>query len=98
MITPDEVRHRNMNIQPYIKQIDHTLGSPWTEEMKAKGRRVSLRLPHSVASDSRVLCDPSDEQLASLEHAYRASGWVFKPDTKGESPAWVFEYPKGKKP
>ena len=98
MISPKDVLERNRNIKPYIEQIDKTLRSAWTEEMKAKGRRVSLRIPMPVATDAGVLEEPSAEQAAALADGYRAAGWVFKPDTKSETTVWVFEYPKGKTP
>jgi hypothetical protein len=98
MISPKDVLERNRNIKPYVAQIDEALRAPWTEEMKSKGRRVSLRIPKPLADAAGVLEVPSDEQAAALDHGYRAAGWVFKPDTKSETLVWVFEYPKGKKP
>lgn len=98
MITPKDVLARNRNVMPYEQYIDLTLRAPWTEEMKQKGRRVSLRIPKPVADECGVLEAPSPEQVDTLEHIYRAAGWVFKPDQKSETPVWVFEYPKGKTP
>ena len=97
MITPQDVWNRNINIQPYERQIDDTLGAPWTEEMKTHGRRVSLILSSHAASSGSVLTVPSDAQLERLREKYTKSGWVFHQDKKDEN-AWVFEFPKGKMP
>jgi len=97
MITPRDVLDRHRNIQPFERQIDDTLRSPWTQEMKQKGRKVSLRIPSTVANYAGVLELPSSEQLDSLERVYLSAGWSFKPDAKQED-VWVFEYPKGKTP
>jgi hypothetical protein len=97
MISPKDVLDRHRNIQPFERQIDDTLRSPWTEEMKQKGRRVSLRIPKSAAEYSGVLESPSPEQAETLERVYRSAGWSFKPDPK-QSDVWLFDYPKGKTP
>lgn len=95
MITPKDVLDRNMNPRPYEAQIDDTLRAPWTEEQKKNGRKVSLRIPKGLADGAGVLESPSREVVDCLEHAYRQSGWVFRPDSK-QADVWVFEYPKGK--
>jgi hypothetical protein len=97
MINPDEVRARNENVHPYETQIDEALSAAWTEEMKEKGRKVSLYLSASHASRCGVMPVPSSDQLAILRLKYQGAGWVFRDDTK-DSNTWVFEYPKGKKP
>lgn len=95
MITPKDVLDRNRNVLPYERQIDDVLRAPWTEEMKKKGRKVSLRIPMSVAQSAGILEVPGPDQLATLEHVYRQGGWVFQLDPKQDD-VWVFEYPKGK--
>ena len=97
MITPKDVLDRHRNVQPFERQIDDALRSPWTEEMKQKGRKVSLRIPKSAAEYSGVLECPSPEQLETLTRVYQSAGWSFKPDPK-QSDVWVFDYPKGKTP
>jgi len=97
MIKPDEVKARNENVHPYETQIDETLGAAWTEEMKQKGRKVSLYIPASFANASGVMPTPSPTQLDILRRKYQAAGWVFHDDPK-DSNTWVFEYPKGKTP
>jgi hypothetical protein len=97
MITPKDVLDRHRNVQPFERQIDDSLRSPWTEEMKQKGRKVSLRIPRSAAEYSGVLDFPSPEQLDTLTRVYQSAGWSFNPDPK-QFDVWVFEYPKGKTP
>lgn len=97
MITPQDVWNRNINIQPYEKQIDDILGAPWTEEMKTHGRRVSLILSSHAANSASVLAVPADTQRERLREKYTKSGWVFHQDKKDEN-TWVFEFPKGKTP
>jgi hypothetical protein len=98
MIDPKDVLVRNMNVLPYERQIDATLRAAWTDEMKTKGRRVSIRIPKPEADAAGVLEVPTPEQAESLARAYRNAGWDFKPDTKSETIVWVFQYPKGKTP
>jgi len=97
MIRPAEVKAKNENVQPYETQIDETLGAAWTEEMKQKGRRVSLHIPPAFAANYCVLTTPSPVQLDILRRKYRDAGWVFNDDPKQEH-VWIFEYPKGKTP
>jgi hypothetical protein len=97
MIKPADVKMRNENVYPYERQIDETLSAAWTDDMKHKGRRVSLEIPHSVARGAGVLPSPSDVQLDILRRKYQAAGWLFSEDPK-QSSVWVFEYPKGKNP
>lgn len=97
MITPQDVWHRNINIYPYEKRIDTTLAEPWTEEMKQKGRKVSLQLSSNVAHAAGVLPVPSPDQLERLRAKYQAGGWVFR-DEPNNPCIWVFEFPKGKTP
>jgi hypothetical protein len=95
MIKPEEVRARNENVAPYEAQIDDTLSSAWSEEMKEKGRKVSLHIPASLANACGVMPLPSFDQLATLRLKYQAAGWVFRDDPK-QHHVWVFDYPKGK--
>jgi hypothetical protein len=97
MIKPEEVKARNENVHPYETQIDETLRSPWTEEMRQKGRKVSIIIPPAFASSCGVLPVPSPSQQEILRRGYRAAGWVFHEDPK-QPEVWVFEYPKGKTP
>lgn len=96
MITPQEVRARNENITPYENQIDDTLSAPWTDEMQQHGRVVSYRL-YSSPRSSGVSELPNAVQLARLKERYERAGWVFR-DAPKTANAWLFEYPKGKKP
>lgn len=95
MIKPEDVWNRNINIYPYEKVIDSTLSAPWTEEMKQKGRKVSLQLPSNVAHDAAVLPVPSAAQLERLRTKYQSGGWVFR-DEPNNPCIWVFQFPKGK--
>jgi hypothetical protein len=97
MIKPEEVKARNENVTPYEAQIDDTLSAAWNDEMKQKGRRVSLYIPASLANACGVLPTPNSVQLEILRRKYQAAGWVFRDDPK-QSDVWVFEYPKGKTP
>ena len=97
MITPQDVWNRSINIYPYEKQIDSVLSDPWTEEMKQKGRKVSLYLAGTVARDAGVLALPSPAQLERLRRRYVEAGWSFHDDPKDDN-VWVFDFPKGKTP
>ena len=97
MITPSVIWARSLNTAPYEQQIDSILTDAWTEEMKQKGRRVSLEIPASSARSAGILPTPSDDQLAILRRKYTKAGWSFRDDPNNPC-IWVFQFPKGKMP
>ena len=97
MITPSVIWARSLNVAPYEQQIDSALTDAWTEEMKQKGRRVSIEITGTAARASGILTTPSADQLAILRRKYTKAGWSFREEPNNPC-IWVFHFPKGKKP
>ena len=97
MVIPSHVSALHRNVRIYEDVIDTQLESPWTDNMRNSGKKVSLRVPPERAAAQNQPSHPSSVQEGILFDKYTAAGWGIKRtgSTSGYQ-EWLVQFPAEK--